>query len=835
MATVGELLIRLGLDNRALALGLAESKGELAGFSTEVGRQSNAAASGFKAVQLAGAAVAAGSAAIAVESIHAASEFQEAMTTIAVNAHIPETAVRSLTTAIELAAIGTQASSLDMARALAPVAAEFERVTGRALNATDALLLLRAAENLSVAANTDLTSATKSITDLLLIYHLRASDAASISNLLFAGQAQLGIGVDILSNQLLRLQPRIAGAGLSLTQVLAIMREMEPVTGPGQRAILTLGAVLRDIVSPTQAAQKVLSALGVSLVDAQGNFIGFAPALAALQTALANVTPIQRNADLAALFGGNWKAARLLVEGGVPGLNANAAALNAQGTAASAAAQKNADLANQGRTLRQDLLDMAASIGGAFLPILSRFEATLIPIINSFAAWIATNPQLASNILLVAGAVGALVAATAYLGPAITLLLGPFGLVAAAVVGLGVAWATNWGGMRDIVSSVIAQIGPAIGGIIGFIHTIVDALTGPPTSAARMKEGVISNLQPLISFVQQVRDAFVTAFTFISTNVVPTLGQAFTWIQTNVIPALGQAFNWIRTNVLPPLGEAFGAVAGWVRDNWPLISSIVAQVAGAVRTAFLVIVNIIQFAWPILVGIGRVVFPIIGTAATILLNVLRGVFNVIGVIWQTAAIVAQSVAKTIGDVWNGVAGIFRAVSAAIGVAIGVAAGIIRGLVAVVQAVAAALASFFDWLTGKTAEAHRQVTGLAPGSPGTPQGGAGPGTGVGPGVPGFSYAPPTAPLPTSSYVPSYAGKPIPLYQTGGVVPGTGPMLAIVHGGETITPPGQGGQVIELHSHLSIGEHELGEVIERFMVRMAGVYSSGFQANSPVTGA
>jgi hypothetical protein len=62
-----------------------------------------------------------------------------------------------------------------------------------------------------------------------------------------------------------------------------------------------------------------------------------------------------------------------------------------------------------------------------------------------------------------------------------------------------------------------------------------------------------------------------------------------------------------------------------------------------------------------------------------------------------------------------------------------------------------------------------------------------------------------------------------------------MLAIVHGGETVTPAGQGAQVIELHSHLSIGESELGEVIERFLVRMAGVYSSGFAANNPVTGA
>src|SRR6266566_523042 len=272
MATVGELVVRLGLDKTPLAVGLAAAKGELSGFSTEVSRQSNVATGAMRGIGLAGAAVVAGTLAVGAASVDAAANFQEAMSRVQVNARLSQSATEALGQAVLRASIGTTSSATDMAKALGPVAAEFERVTGRSLNAADALFLLRADGNLSVATNTDLSTATKSIADLLLVYHLRATDAAGISNLLFAGQAQLGTGVDVLSSQLQRLQPRIAGSGITLAQMLAIAREMEPTLGTGQRAVFTLGAIMQNFLSPTAAAQETLSALHVTLTDAQGTF-----------------------------------------------------------------------------------------------------------------------------------------------------------------------------------------------------------------------------------------------------------------------------------------------------------------------------------------------------------------------------------------------------------------------------------------------------------------------------------------------------------------------------------------------------------------------------------
>jgi TP901 family phage tail tape measure protein len=84
-----------------------------------------------------------------------------------------------------------------------------------------------------------------------------------------------------------------------------------------------------------------------------------------------------------------------------------------------------------------------------------------------------------------------------------------------------------------------------------------------------------------------------------------------------------------------------------------------------------------------------------------------------------------------------------------------------------------------------------------------------------------------------------GGAIPHFAMGGVVPGTGPQLAVVHGGETVVPPGggaaQGGGVVEVHSHLHLDGREISEVVERHLFRNASTYSSGFLSNSGIVGA
>jgi TP901 family phage tail tape measure protein len=86
--------------------------------------------------------------------------------------------------------------------------------------------------------------------------------------------------------------------------------------------------------------------------------------------------------------------------------------------------------------------------------------------------------------------------------------------------------------------------------------------------------------------------------------------------------------------------------------------------------------------------------------------------------------------------------------------------------------------------------------------------------------------------------------LPEFQTGGVVPGVGPQMAIVHGGETITPAGQAaiggpgqatGQApinVTIHSVIELEGEKIGEIVERRLFNSASGFTSGF-VGSPQT--
>jgi hypothetical protein len=89
---------------------------------------------------------------------------------------------------------------------------------------------------------------------------------------------------------------------------------------------------------------------------------------------------------------------------------------------------------------------MEQAVGAGLAPALENLSQKVLPLLDRFAAWAETNPDLAANIMLVAGAFAAVVAAVGALGlllPAViagfALLLGPAGaIIGMASIGLAV-------------------------------------------------------------------------------------------------------------------------------------------------------------------------------------------------------------------------------------------------------------------------------------------------------------------------------------------------------------------------------------------------------------
>ncbi len=394
-------------------------------------------------------------------------------------------------------------------------------------------------------------------------------------------------------------------------------------------------------------------------------------------------------------------------------------------------------------------------------------------------------------------------AADAISGPLNTALGAIPGLAAAA----GGALSTVLAAGLDALQSAISWLGdhqdviPLVAGAIA--GPLVLAFGAWAVSAGAAAAATIAALAPIIAIgaaVGALAAAFITDFGGIRTTVTSAVATIAPIIQG----VLGSAIKFVS--------DALSVVIGW-------ISNFVSHLTGSTNASG-------QAA-----SAAQTLGSILSTIATIVGTVVGAVAGFVG--WTIQAADKLGVFKNAGDLINGMFGLLGdAVRTILGLF-----GLLADLVgSKVSAAFGALKTVFDAITGavNTAiDAIKNMIGLA-----------GQAVDAVSKVPGVKLVGDTAGA-VGGAVGSAAGAvgdvlghlPIPHFASGGTVPGTGPQLAVVHGGETVIPTGQGGGATEVHRHIhiEIGGRELVEYIERELFSNASSFSSGFAAANPVTGA
>ena len=561
----------IGARNAASAV-LNEITGSLHGIE-------GAARSARGALTMVAGAVGIAAAGALAYGIDQATHYQTTLVTIQNNAHLTAAEVAAMGTAIQQTAIGTESNANTMAAALAPVAGELERVTHHTLTSADASRELTAAQDLAQSSNISLTTALKSLVDTQLVYHQNTRQAAQDSTDFFQAQAQLGISADQLSRMLQRLQPRIAGSGTSIEQLLGIVREMEPTIGSGSRAIMMAGTVLQALQSPSVTATRALGAMGISLTDAQGKFIGFPAALDAIRGAYdrlpaavaAGSKEISKQTLLYSLFGRQANVAAALVEGGAKGIADSTKALHANGTAADAAGRKALTLGAIVHTLRSDFETAMTAIGGPGVAALSGVGRAVEGVANGIARFAVQFPGLIAGVLAVVGVLGGLAAAGAVLGP----LLGGLGIATGLVTSPIILVAVAIGALALVFTRVPALAAPLMS-ILGTLRAFFSSLSGPI-------EHVVSAIGNLVSgkgSLGQVGAAFGNLFSSIGAEIAifgPQLAAQLSVLAQNFVSWIGP----IIPQVLGALGQLVGQLAAWIGSMIPVLAGILGGWASA--------------------------------------------------------------------------------------------------------------------------------------------------------------------------------------------------------------------------------------------------------------
>ena len=235
-------------------------------------------------------------------------------------------------------------------------------------------------------------------------FGLEGSAIPHISDLLAAGAGKAAGDVEDLAQALAQSGLVAHSTGLSIDETTGVLSAFADAGLIGSDAGTAFKTMLQRLTPQSQQAKDEMDRLGISAYDTSGNFIGAAKFAGNLRSSLKDLTPEQRNASEAIIFGSDSvRAATVLYDKGQKGIQKYIDQTNDAGYAAKVAADRMDNL-------RGDIEQLGGSIDTAFIQTgsaanesLRAATQTVTGLVNAFA----DLPQPVLDVVLGVGAVGA--------------------------------------------------------------------------------------------------------------------------------------------------------------------------------------------------------------------------------------------------------------------------------------------------------------------------------------------------------------------------------------------------------------------------------------------
>jgi TP901 family phage tail tape measure protein len=331
--------------------------------------------------------------------------------------------------------------------------------------------------NLAAAGQVSLPQAATIAANAMNIFSISGQQMAHVADMIAgaANASSLEVGDFAYSLQYAGAYAR--SAGLSFDELAVAIAEMGRQGITGSSAGTQLADFLARLQPRAGLALRTMEQLGLvtkqggnAFIDASGRLKNLADIQQILQDATAGLTDAQRAHDLQLIFGmQGQQAANILLRAGAAGYNEMAAAMGkvtAQGVANARLNNLAGDLTNLSGSLETLRIQLGEGFGGgAGMPLFREMAQSINTVVGSMIAWTQAHGPLLARLMPLVAVVGAVTAAALTLGGAFTLIAATINPVALAIAGiivaigaLSAAWATNWNGMRAVVTDVAAAV-----------------------------------------------------------------------------------------------------------------------------------------------------------------------------------------------------------------------------------------------------------------------------------------------------------------------------------------------------------------------------------------
>lgn len=519
------ITVRLLADTSNFTAGMAKVSGE----SQKAATTMEAAGGKSKLITTGIAAAGVAATALGAAAVKMAADFDASMSTVQANTGASADEMNQLRQAAIDAGADTIYSATESADAINEL--------GKAGLSTSDILSggLSGALNLAASDGMEVGQAAEYMSSAMAQFNLTGADATHIADLLAAGAGEALGNVSDFGEALNNVGSTANKFGLSIDTTVGTLAAFAHQGIIGAEAGTQLRSVLLALTNQTEKQRKATEEYGITLYDAQGNFVGMSSLAGQLKEKLGGLTQEQRNSAMATMFGSYAiQGANVLYAEGASGIDEWTKKVSQSGYAADLAAKKNDNLKGDLENLSGSFESLMISLGEGGQGPLRSLVQTLDTLVDAFSQLPAPVQQgivlmtaLAGGFTALHSAMGPLNASSSQTARNFGLMLDPFQrgitaipLLKEGVIQLGTSMlgtSTNAGtlangltrgqtamnGMKSIGSGLFA----ALGGPWGIALTVAGALL---VGFAQSAQDAKANIKEFSSAINQSGNAVET-------------------------------------------------------------------------------------------------------------------------------------------------------------------------------------------------------------------------------------------------------------------------------------------------------------------------------------
>lgn len=204
--------------------------------------------------------VAAAAAVVGAKSVEMAEKFETGMTTLETGAGESAKNMKMVSSGILNMAVATGTSTSQLISGM-------YMIESAGFHGAQGLTVLKAAAEGAKVGNADLSTVGNALTDVLNDYHLPASQAVSVTDMLVKTVASGKTSMEELSGSLSNVVPLASSAHIGFDQVAGALATMTGHGMSAKQASQDLASTIRELQAPNSVAVKEMQSLGLSSTD----------------------------------------------------------------------------------------------------------------------------------------------------------------------------------------------------------------------------------------------------------------------------------------------------------------------------------------------------------------------------------------------------------------------------------------------------------------------------------------------------------------------------------------------------------------------------------------